>query len=89
VLEGSRAAQIRVYTDPVASPTGFPFKIIRGSPEAGIPVCGEGRVRICDLGYLRHLYRKADGTVGYRCPSEPVADYLRKGGQEADTSGRP
>ncbi len=88
VLAASRARQLRVFTDPVASPTGFPFKVIKGSPEAKIPVCGEGRTRVCDLGYLRHLYRKADGGVGYRCPSEPVADYLRKGGSESETEGR-
>lgn len=88
VLDGSRASRIRVFTDPVASPTGFPFKIIKGTPETGIPVCGEGRVRVCDLGYLRHLYRKDDGSVGYRCPSEPVADFIRKGGTEQETHGR-
>jgi hypothetical protein len=26
--------------------------------------------------------------VGYRCPSEPPADYVRKGGQAQDTDGR-
>ncbi|MBN8458772.1 MAG: nitronate monooxygenase [Verrucomicrobia bacterium] len=88
VLAASREHQLRVYTDPVASPTGFPFKVIHGTPESGIPVCGEGRTRVCDLGYLRHLYRKPDGAVGYRCPSEPVDDYLRKGGLEAETVGR-
>jgi NAD(P)H-dependent flavin oxidoreductase YrpB (nitropropane dioxygenase family) len=87
VLKGSRKRQIRVVTDPVASPTGFPFKVIHGT-EAGLPVCGEGRTRVCDLGYLRHLYQKPDGTTGYRCPSEPVADYLRKGGTVEETEGR-
>jgi len=88
VLDGSRRSVLRVFTDPVASPTGFPFKIIQGGPETAIPVCGEGRSRICDLGYLRHLFRKPDGGVGYRCPSEPVGDYLRKGGSEEETVGR-
>jgi NAD(P)H-dependent flavin oxidoreductase YrpB (nitropropane dioxygenase family) len=88
VLDGSRRGVLRVFTDPVASPTGFPFKIIQGGPETAIPVCGENRIRICDLGYLRHLFRKPDGGVGYRCPSEPVDDYLRKGGTLADTVGR-
>jgi hypothetical protein len=46
------------------------------------------RKRICDLGFLRHLYKRADGTVGLRCPSEPIKEYLRKGGQKADTLGR-
>jgi hypothetical protein len=46
------------------------------------------RHRICDLGFLRTLYKKEDGTVGYRCPAEPVEDYVRKGGQIEDTVGR-
>ena len=88
VLDGSRRGVLRVVTDPVASPTGFPFKIIQGGPETSIPVCGDDRVRICDLGYLRHLYLRPDGTPGYRCPSEPVEDYVRKGGTVEDTVGR-
>ena len=47
-----------------------------------------GRTRRCDLGYLRHAYRKPDGTVGYRCPAEPVEDFIRKGGAAAETEGR-
>jgi hypothetical protein len=48
----------------------------------------EHRTRACDLGYLRRAYRKADGTVDYRCPAEPVDDYVRKGGKPEDTVGR-
>ena len=46
------------------------------------------RERRCDLGYLREIYRRADGTPGYRCAAEPVDDYLRKGGRIEDTVGR-
>jgi hypothetical protein len=46
------------------------------------------RPRICDLGYLREVYTKADESLGYRCPSEIVSDYVRKGGDEAATNGR-
>jgi hypothetical protein len=46
------------------------------------------RKRLCDLGYLRQSYRKADGTLGQRCAAEPVDDYLRKGGAVEDTAGR-
>ncbi|MEI2724247.1 MAG: hypothetical protein V9H26_12125 [Verrucomicrobiota bacterium] len=46
------------------------------------------RTRLCDLGYLRHAYRKPDGTLGYRCPAEPVQDFVRKGGAAADSEGR-
>ena len=48
----------------------------------------DARPRRCDLGYLREMYRRADGTLGYRCPGEPVEDYLRKGGAIEDTRGR-
>jgi nitronate monooxygenase len=29
-----------------------------------------------------------DGTLGYRCPGEPEANYIAKGGMLADTIGR-
>jgi len=48
----------------------------------------QARTRVCDLSYLRHAYKKPDGTVGWRCPSEPVEDYVRKGGDIKDTVGR-
>jgi hypothetical protein len=48
----------------------------------------EERPRLCDLGYLRRAYRKPDGTVDYRCPAEPVDDYVRKGGKAEETVGR-
>lgn len=87
-IRASRAGTARVFTDPVASPTGFPFKVV-GMPgtlsEADVYAARE---RICDLGGLRQPYRKADGTLGYRCAAEPVADFVRKGGEAADTPGR-
>ena len=46
------------------------------------------RPRECDLGYLRSAYSREDGSVGWRCASEPVADYVAKGGAEEDTVGR-
>ena len=84
----SRQGRARVFTDPVASPTGFPFKVLQMEKTLSEKTDYEERNRICDLGYLRHLYRKPDGSVGYRCPAEPVADYLKKGGKLEDTVGR-
>jgi NAD(P)H-dependent flavin oxidoreductase YrpB (nitropropane dioxygenase family) len=46
------------------------------------------RMRICDLGYLRHMYQKADGSVGQRCPAEPEADFVKKLGDLEETVGR-
>jgi nitronate monooxygenase len=84
----SQAGAAKVFTDPVASPTGFPFKVVQLEGTISQAADYEGRNRICDLGYLRHLYRRPDGTVGYRCPSEPVEDYVSKGGAIEDTVGR-
>ena len=88
VLDLSRAGRARIFTGPVASPTGFPFKVVELEDSLSNPVVYEKRSRICDLGYLRTAYRREDGTVGWRCPSEPVEDYIRKGGSEEDTIGR-
>jgi nitronate monooxygenase len=87
VLEMSQRGEAKVFTDPRASPTGFPFKVLRMEgtmAAADVPP----RERICDLGYLRQAYRKEDGSMGWRCPAEPVEDYLKKGGREEETVGR-
>lgn len=88
IIEKSRNNQVRVFTDPKASPTGFPFKVLEVKGSLSEPAVYEKRQRVCDLGYLRTAYRREDGKVGYRCPAEPVGDYLRKGGKIEDTIGR-
>jgi len=77
-----------VFTDPLASPTGFPFKVaqVEGTASA-FPIYQE-RKRVCDLGYLREPYATSDTTIAYRCAAEPVANYLAKGGKIEDTVGR-
>jgi NAD(P)H-dependent flavin oxidoreductase YrpB (nitropropane dioxygenase family) len=87
-IQLSREGKASVFTDPLASPTGFPFKVVQLPGTQSDARANEGRTRVCDLGYLRQPYRRADGQVGYRCPAEPVADYVRKGGEAADTNGR-
>jgi nitronate monooxygenase len=88
VFKLSREGKLRVFTDPLASPTGFPFKVVQlpGTLADGRSL--PARERHCDLGYLRHAYRKADGATGYRCPAEPVNDFIRKGGSVEETKGR-
>jgi len=78
----------QVYTDPVASPTGFPFKValLEGTSSA-FPIYQE-RKRVCDLGYLRDPYSTPDGNIGYRCSAEPVANYVAKGGKAEETVGK-
>jgi NAD(P)H-dependent flavin oxidoreductase YrpB (nitropropane dioxygenase family) len=87
VLSSAARREVDVITDPAASPTGYPFKIVEweGNPA---PDGDPARERICDLGYLRVAYSDGDGKIGYRCASEPVAAYLQKGGNVADTVGR-
>jgi NAD(P)H-dependent flavin oxidoreductase YrpB (nitropropane dioxygenase family) len=85
VLAAVARGEVEVRTDPRASPTGYPFKVVRWGAGSGLPL---DRERVCDLGYLRTAYRTARGTIGYRCPGEPVADYVRKGGAAEETEGR-
>jgi len=85
VLAHVRTGEVDVFTDPNASPTGYPFKIVSW-PEN--PAAGVTRERVCDLGYLRVAYAAADGTIGYRCAGEPVDQYVAKGGRIEDTVGK-
>jgi len=87
-LQLSREGKARVFTDPLASPTGFPFKVVQLPGTLADPQLNPPRTRLCDLGYLRHAYRKEDGTLGYRCPAEPAEDFVRKGGTSEETEGR-
>lgn len=88
VIENSIAGRIRIFTDPVASPTGFPFKVVELPGTLSETEVYRERRRDCDLGYLRRLYRKEDGSVGYRCPAEPPERFVSKGGQSQETDGR-
>lgn len=87
-INASRDGNIRVHTDPLASPTGFPFKIVKLAGTLGAESTSRPRTKTCDLGYLRRAYLRDDGTIGYRCPAEPEQDFLRKGGDSAETTGR-
>jgi NAD(P)H-dependent flavin oxidoreductase YrpB (nitropropane dioxygenase family) len=89
VLQGIRTEQYKnwIFTDPVSSPTGFPFKAVRLPGSMSEVAVYESRTRICDLGYLRHAYW-SDGKVGLRCPAEPVDQYVKKGGSLEETKGR-
>jgi nitronate monooxygenase len=78
----------QVFTDPLASPTGFPFKVAQLDRTSSASSVYENRRRVCDLGYLREPYAKADGTIAYRCSAEPVENYVAKGGKLEDTIGR-
>ena len=80
MLDQLAGETLRVRNDLLASPTGFPFKVAKRDDAQ--------RPRLCDLGYLRTPFERENGKIGYRCPAEPVDDYVAKGGDIADTEGR-
>jgi NAD(P)H-dependent flavin oxidoreductase YrpB (nitropropane dioxygenase family) len=79
---------MHVRADPLASPTGFPFKVADLPGTVSDQRVYAARERVCDAGYLRTPYVTQTGGVGYRCPAEPVAKYIEKGGKPEDTDGR-
>jgi NAD(P)H-dependent flavin oxidoreductase YrpB (nitropropane dioxygenase family) len=88
LLEDLAADRLTVRTDPLASPTAFPFKVATLSGTQSDEAVYAERPRLCDLGYLRTPFEDAQGRVGYRCASEPVHMFVRKGGEVDDTAGR-
>jgi NAD(P)H-dependent flavin oxidoreductase YrpB (nitropropane dioxygenase family) len=85
VLAAVARGEVDVFTDAVASPTGYPFKIVKWP---GDPAEGVERERVCDLGYLRVSYLTPEGRIGFRCASEPEDLYTWKGGAPEETVGR-
>ena len=88
VIDRVVAGEADVLTDPVASPTGFPFKVVRLEGTLSDPQVYAARERVCDLGYLRTVHRAEDGSIHYRCPAAPEAQYVASGGRLEDTPGR-
>ncbi len=88
IIESLQKGVAKVKTDLLASPTGFPFKLLNLKNTISEDKVYESRKRICDVGYLREAYTKDNGEIGYRCPAEPVDIYIKKGGRKEDTVGR-
>lgn len=79
---------LKVLTDFQASPTGYPFKLIKFENLGTAIEESKERERICDLCYLRQPFCKEDSEIDYRCPGEPVSNYLQKGGCQDETIGK-
>jgi NAD(P)H-dependent flavin oxidoreductase YrpB (nitropropane dioxygenase family) len=88
---------VRVITDFLASPTGFPFKVLEHPDTLSDPVIYGERKRVCDIGFLRQAIEVdyVDPKTGipgkrvvYRCPAESVEDFVKKGGDKDDTYRR-
>ena len=85
---------LAVVTEPLMSPTGFPFKVVQlsGSLSEEAIRCGRELVACCDLGHLvtpvetkRRVTRPDGGIeevveIQTLCPAEPVEAFTRKGG---------
>ena len=78
---------MRVMTDASASPTGFPFKVIQNNQTLSNDNLYKERTRICDLGYLRTMFQREKGGIGYRCPAEPLDNYEFKNGEVDQAQG--
>lgn len=81
VIHSYKNNTLEVKTDFQASPTGYPFKVIKTNDE-------ERQRESCDLGYLRHSYVGENGKVSHRCPSEKVSRFTKSGGCEETTMGK-
>lgn len=88
LLEKAQRHEAEVFTDPLASPTGFPFKVARLEGTCSEEGVYAARPPICDLGFLREMVRGENGEITYRCPAEPLSCYLNKGGKAEDAAGR-
>jgi len=88
VCQKAVRGEAEVFTDPIASPTSFPFKVVILEGTNSEKETYEARSRICDMGYLHQTYLREDGKICYRCPSEPVEDYEKKGGTRENTEGK-
>jgi nitronate monooxygenase len=88
LLKKVKCGDATVFTDPYSSPTGFPFKAAQLEGTTSDAEVYRNRTRICDIGILRETYRTENGTLAYRCASEPVNVYVAKGGVFEETAGR-
>ncbi|MEK7213861.1 MAG: nitronate monooxygenase [Patescibacteria group bacterium] len=77
-----------VKTDMRASPTGFPLKVVELTGTVSGESTYQARERVCDQSVLVSAYKKPNGSIGYRCASEPIDAYIKKGGKIEDTVGR-
>ncbi len=88
LIHKALTGQAKVFTDPIASPTGFPFKVAELEGTLSDNAVYLNRRRVCDLGFLREAYRRADGSIGYRCAAEAEAAFVAKGGKPELIKGR-
>ncbi len=86
ILNKLKNNNLEVYTDAYASPTGFPIKVaLLSGTQSDLKIRSE-RTRLCDAGYLRMPFQNQNAEIRYRCPSEPIPTFLKKGGAIEETN---
>lgn len=88
ILAALKRGDLKIHTDALASPTGFPFKVAQIPGSIADEEVYQERGRVCDLGVLRETYQKPDGGIGFRCSAEPEDHFIAKGGEFSQTEGR-
>jgi NAD(P)H-dependent flavin oxidoreductase YrpB (nitropropane dioxygenase family) len=81
-------SELRVKTDVLASPTGFPFKVASLKGTLSEDEVYRARKRVCNKRSLAQAFERADGQVLFRCPADSVVNYVRLGGKAEDCEGR-
>jgi NAD(P)H-dependent flavin oxidoreductase YrpB (nitropropane dioxygenase family) len=79
---------INVLSSSRASSTGYPFKVDQLAGTLSDEEIYKLRGRVCDQKFLSETSVNNDGSLSYRCPSEPIESYVRNGGDRAATVGR-
>ncbi len=79
---------LTVITDPIGSPTSFPFKYAELAETISDTTTFDARVKLCDLGYLRNVIERPNNRLAYRCSGEPEKTFAFKGGAEGATVGK-
>lgn len=79
---------LAVKADGTVSPTGFPFKVAQVPGTLSEESVYLGRKRRCDVAQLQAAYLTPEGRLDFRCPAEPIEDFIRKGGRAKNTEGR-
>lgn len=88
ILKSHCGKDMDAFTNPMCSPTGFPFQVLELDGSLSDAQMYENRPRACSLGYLRDMYQQENGKLGFRCASDSVAAYVKKGGEVEATQGR-
>lgn len=89
ILDQLEKDSLQIVTDANASPTGYPFKVAEIAGTLSEDVNFRARSRICDLGYLRLPFKRINGSIGYRCPAEPIQNFeFKLGSKDSSASAK-